>query len=424
MNRTLFITLAIVVTLLLDYYAFQAVRVVTADTNTTVQKYVKWVYWGFTAVVITLLLSFLFLKIEKLPSGFRNVLISFVFTGLITKLVMVVFLFVDDIIRGSQYLIDIVYQKISPPKNTPQTFLETAKDYGRSEFLAKSGIITATLPLITVGYGIISGAHDYRIHRQKVVIPRLPSAFNGIKIAQLSDIHSGSFFNKTAVKGGVEMLLKEKPDMVFFTGDLVNNTADEVKDYIDIFNKVTAPLGVYAILGNHDYGDYVQWKSLKEKQANLKNLLEAHRLLGWKLLLDENVKITQSGEQIALLGVQNWGAKGRFPKYGNLAQAYKGTEETPVKILLSHDPSHWDAQIIPQFKDIDLTLSGHTHGMQFGVEIGNFKWSPVQYMYPQWAGLYQQNLQYLYVNRGFGYIGFPGRIGILPEITILELVKA
>jgi predicted MPP superfamily phosphohydrolase len=248
----------------------------------------------------------------------------------------------------------------------------------------------------------------------------LPKAFDGIRIAQLSDIHTGSFHNKQAVKNGVDLLIDEKPDMVFFTGDLVNNETKEVRDYIDVFSKVKAPLGVFSSTGNHDYGDYRNWSSPSAKQKNFEDLKKAHKNMGWDLLLNENRALRVDGDEISIIGVENWGA-GRFSKYGDLKRAYEGAEETPFKILLSHDPSHWDAQIRKEFKDIDLTLSGHTHGFQFGVEIGNLKWSPSQYIYKQWAGLYSEEDQYIYVNRGFGYIGYPGRIGILPEITILEL---
>jgi uncharacterized protein len=225
------------------------------------------------------------------------------------------------------------------------------------------------------------------------------------------------------VKGGVEMVMKEKPDMIFFTGDLVNNEADEVKEYIDVFNKLRAPLGVYSVTGNHDYGDYKNWTSKEAKQQNFKDLIESHKLLGFDLLMNENRFIEQGGEKLAIIGIENWG-NGRFSKYGKLDQAYAGTEKASAKILLSHDPSHWDAQVRSAYKDIDLMLSGHTHGFQFGVEIGGFKWSPSQYAYKQWAGLYQEGEQYLYVNRGFGYLGYPGRVGMPPEITILELKRA
>lgn len=284
-------------------------------------------------------------------------------------------------------------------------------------------MIATAVPVLTMGYGIISGAHDYRVRKVKVKLPHLPSAFHGLRIGQLSDIHSGSFFNKTAVKRGVAMLLGEKSDLIFFTGDLVNNTADELNAYIDVFDKVKAPLGVYSVLGNHDYGDYVHWASRSAKEKNYQAMCAAHRQLGWHLLINEHKIICQGSDQLAVIGVENWGTGG-FPKYGRLDQAYCGTEDAPVKLLLSHDPSHWDAQIRPQYPHIDITFSGHTHGGQLGIEVGSFKWSPVQYRYKQWAGLYQEGTQYLYVNRGYGYIGYPGRIGILPEITIMELEKA
>ena len=212
----------------------------------------------------------------------------------------------------------------------------------------------------------------------------------------------------------------KKQILFFFTGDLVNHTTEEVIEYIPIFSQIQAPLGVYSILGNHDYGDYFQWESEKAKQKNLEDMKQAHKRMGWNLLLNENTVIESHGEKIGVIGVENWGA-GRFSKYGDLEKAYQGAQELPYKILLSHDPTHWEAQVIGKYQDIDLTLSGHTHGMQFGVEIGGYRWSPAKYRYKQWADLYQKGNQFLYVNRGFGYIGYPGRIGILPEITIIEL---
>jgi predicted MPP superfamily phosphohydrolase len=242
-----------------------------------------------------------------------------------------------------------------------------------------------------------------------------------LKIVHISDVHSGSFTDKKAVLKGVQKILDQKPDLIFFTGDLVNNTADEMETYIDVFNKLRAPMGVYSVLGNHDYGDYISWDNEESKAANLERLKQIHHELGWRLLMNEHVVIEKNGEKIALLGVENWSAKARFPKYGNMKKAHAGAEEYPFKILLSHDPSHWDAEVLKKYSDIDLMLSGHTHGMQFGVELPGFKWSPVQYVYRQWAGLYEQGAQKLYINRGYGFIGYPGRVGILPEITVLEL---
>lgn len=289
--------------------------------------------------------------------------------------------------------------------------------------MQKSALIAGAIPVATMTFGIISGAHDYRVRRRIVTSPNLPKAFDGVRVAQISDIHTGSFYNKTAVAGGVDMLNSEKPDIVFFTGDLVNNRSEEAKEYLDIFKKVNAPLGVYSVMGNHDYGDYTNWSSEAAKQQDIKNLHSMHRYMGYDLLLNENRTIKVDGEEIAVLGCENWGA-GRFSKYGDMQQTISGVEDHPYKLLLSHDPSHWDAQIKKEYSDIDLMLSGHTHGFQFGIEIGDFRWSPVQYRYKQWADLYQEGNQSLYVNRGYGFLGYPGRIGILPEITILELKRS
>ena len=215
--------------------------------------------------------------------------------------------------------------------------------------------------------------------------------------------------------------MAEQPDLILFTGDLVNDRATEMQDYIEIFSLLKAPLGVYSVLGNHDYGDYVRWENDEAKHSNLRDLMAVHDKMGWRLLMNEHAVIEKDGEKIALLGIENWGAKGRFSRYGKMEKAYPGTENYPFKILLSHDPSHWDAQVRTEYRDIDLMLAGHTHGMQFGLELPGIKWSPVQYMYKQWAGLYEFENQKLYVNRGFGFLGYPGRVGILPEITVIEL---
>ena len=264
--------------------------------------------------------------------------------------------------------------------------------------------------------------YKYRLQKIPLAFPHLPASFKGLKIIHISDIHSGSFNDIAAVSKGVDMILQQKPDLILFTGDLVNDRATEMKPYMHVFNRLKAPLGVYSSLGNHDYGDYVSWPNPEAKAANLQSLKEVHAELGWRLLMNEHVILEKAGERIALLGIENWGAKGRFPKYGKMHEAHPGTENIPFKILLSHDPSHWDAEVKVKYPDVDLMLAGHTHGMQFGIENPYFKWSPVQWMYKQWAGLYESGNQKLYVNRGYGFIGYPGRVGILPEITLLELV--
>jgi predicted MPP superfamily phosphohydrolase len=266
--------------------------------------------------------------------------------------------------------------------------------------------------------------YNYQVKKIKLSFPHLPEAFNGFTVLHFSDVHSGSFQNKKAVQHGVDIMNNLKADIVLFTGDLVNDRHNEMLDYIDVFDKLYSKYGVYSTLGNHDYGDYIHWNSPEEKKDNLEKLKNIHQQMGWQLLMNQHKSITINNQSIAIIGIENWGAKGHFAKYGNMREAYNGAELYPFKILMSHDPSHWEAEVIPQYSDIDLTLSGHTHGMQFGVENPYIKFSPVQWMYKQWAGLYTQGHQKLYVNRGFGFIGYPGRVGILPEITLITLLKA
>jgi uncharacterized protein len=410
-SKFLIIIISLLLVLLIDSYVFQSVRTVFSEHSLPKKRLVYTFFWLISALVISAILVFQLAPSGKLPTYIRGFLATGVFMVTFSKLFVVVFLLIDDSGRVLKWF----YSLIAKP--------EPPVDLSRSDFLAKAGMVTATVPLVAMTYGIVSGAHDYHVHRVRLRVPQLPKAFDGIRIAQLSDIHSGSFFSKTAVKGGIEMLTREKADLIFFTGDLVNNKADEMIGWTEVFDKVKAPLGVYSILGNHDYGDYAYWSSPEAKAANLNDLKAAHKAMGWNLLINEHKYLTLEGERLALIGVENWSAKGRFPKYGNLKAAHSQTE-ADYKILLSHDPSHWRAEVLTGFQDIDLTLSGHTHGMQFGIEIGDFKWSPVQYMYPEWAGLYAEGKQNLYVNRGYGYIGFPGRIGIPPEITIIELSRS
>ncbi|MCF0061959.1 metallophosphoesterase [Dyadobacter chenwenxiniae] len=418
MNRTFVFIFLTFILFAIDWYVWQGLRFAIRNLAPLTQRWISGAYWVFTALTLGAYIMMQLLPPDYLKSTTRTFIVAFIAIPYLSKLLAVFLLFLDDIRRFFQWIASFFFPSAAPV--SPGTGETTIP---RSQFLATTAMVAGAGLMGTFAYGIISGAHDYRIRRVRIPLKNLPKAFDGIKIAQLSDIHSGSFFNKTAVKGGVEMLMKEKPDIAFFTGDLVNDRALEVREYIDIFNKVKAPLGVHSVLGNHDYGDYFQWPSIEAKTSNLADLRKAHQLLGWNLMLDENRAIRVDGEEIGLIGIQNWGA-GNFAKYGNLEKAYQHTEDFPVKILLSHDPSHWQAQVLPKYKDIDLALAGHTHGMQFGVEIGGLKWSPVQYRYKQWAGLYTENDQHLYVNRGFGYLGYPGRVGILPEIAIIELVRA
>ena len=290
----------------------------------------------------------------------------------------------------------------------------------RLKFLSQAAFVLAAVPFVSLIYGMVKSGFDIRVKKIKLNLAKLPDSFNGLKIVQISDIHCGSFTTTNHFENAVSIINEQKPDVIFFTGDLVNDVATETENFLETFSKIQAPMGVYSTLGNHDYGDYVKWESSEEKAKNLNELKSKHKHFGWNLLLNEHVSLSKGEDKIALIGIENWGARG-FTKYGDLKRAHAGTELYPVKLLLSHDPSHWEAQVLTDFKDIDVAFAGHTHGMQFGVEIPGFKWSPVQYFYKQWAGLYQQGNQYLYVNRGLGFIGYPGRVGILPEITVFEL---
>ena len=410
MNRILLVLFIAAIFLAIDFYVFTGTKPLFSGSAA---KNFRYIYWSFFGLAVILLIVFQLVRYYNLNERINSIIATSLFITYISKFILVLFLALDDLLR----LVRWAVTKISSSS-------EVATDISRQDFIVKTGIAVAAVPAVALTYGVVAGAHDYRLRHVKVPIVNLPSSFHGLRIGQLSDIHSGSFFNKKAVMGGVEMLLKAKPDLVCFTGDLVNNRAVEMKDYQPIFSKVKAPLGVYSTLGNHDYGDYVPWPSPQAKAQNIADLKQVHAQMGWQLMMNENKVFTQGGDELALVGIENWGAKARFPKYGKMNEALKGTEGAATKILLSHDPSHWDAQVRPKYQEIDLMLAGHTHGMQFGIETPWFKWSPVQYVYEQWAGLYQKDHQQLYVNRGFGFLGFPGRVGIWPEVTILELVKA
>jgi predicted MPP superfamily phosphohydrolase len=414
--RTILFSSLIVLFLLLDWYVFQGVKVLVSSQSEWVKRSTYIVYWGFTAVTIILLLVFILSNPENLSSVVRNFMITFMFANLFFKLIFGLFLVIDDLTR----LVRWVYAYFA----TPEVIAETGEGISRLKFLSVIGVTVAGLPFISMLYGVLVGAHDYTVRKIKIKIPHLPESFNGFKIVQLSDIHAGSFVSKSLVEKGVEMAKGLNPDVVFFTGDLVNNVSTEIDPYMDLFASIKAPYGVMAVLGNHDYGDYVTWDSAEKKRNNVLALIEKEKKMGWDVLMNEHRIIQKGDDAIAVIGIENWGAKGRFPKYGKMKQAYTGTEKYPVKLLLSHDPSHWDAEVREEYQDIDVMFAGHTHGFQFGIEIPGIKWSPVKYMYEQWAGLYQKGKQYLYVNRGFGYIGFPGRVGMPPEITLIELVKA
>jgi predicted MPP superfamily phosphohydrolase len=410
MRNPRFLLIVVVVALLVDLYVFQAIKTITQSSSARWRTIIFGIHWGVAGLAIVT-----FVTGPRFPFA-GNRTSAYIFTiilGLyIAKVLALVFLFIDDIRRLIQWAI---IKAVSRPRT------ENGTGISRSVFLNWLGVGVGT----TVYGALLSGfrnKYNYRVHRVKLAFDNLPAAFKGLKIVQLSDIHSGSLADPDAVKKGVDMVMAEKPDLILFTGDLVNDRAFEMDNYLSIFGRLTAPMGVYSTLGNHDYGDYGWWETVELKKANLDKLKAIEAQMGWRLLLNEHVALERGGEKIALIGVENWSAKARFPKYGRMDLAYPGAEQYPFKILMSHDPSHWDAEVRPQYPDIDLMLSGHTHGMQFGLELPGIRFSPVQFVYKQWAGLYEEGKQKLYVNRGYGFIGYPGRFGILPEITVIELV--
>ncbi len=400
---------------LLDVYFFQVLKLLTGNLSPRTRSTINITYWVVSVSVIVLLLVLPYLNLDNVRRGLRSTVFSVLVGMFLLKLFACVFFLIDDIRRGVQWIWGKLFfasADVGEPQSSPRI--------SRSLFLSWLGIVVGGGLFSTLLYGF-TNKYNYKVWHVPLQFPNLPAAFRGLRIVQISDIHSGSFTDKDGVRKGVEKILSLKPDLIVFTGDLVNNKAEEIVPYLDVFNKLKAPLGVYSIFGNHDYGDYVQWESPAQKAANIAELRALHAKMGWRLLWDEHVAIERGGEQIALIGIQNWSALRNFARYGNLPKAYAGADKYPFKILLSHDPTHWDAEVRTKFSDIDLTLSGHTHGFQFGVEIPGFRWSPVQYVYRQWGGLYREGKQAIYVNRGYGFIGYPGRVGILPEITLLEL---
>ncbi len=397
--------------IIIDIYIYRAIRSVSWKWKGQKHLLFAYIWWGYTFLLIAGVFVSIFFNIKFL---LRSIILVVFFVTFVSKIFILPFLIADELRRIAIWIKRKFNRK---EENT----INQEKSIPRSEFLIKAGTLVAAIPLASLSYGVVSSAYDYRVKRRTLYLPNLPKAFDGIKLGQLSDIHSGSFYDRKAVIGGVDMLLKEKPDMIFFTGDLVNNVASEMYEYQDIFSKVKAPLGVFSVLGNHDYGDYHYGQGTSAaKIKNLADLKKTHKNMGWDLLLNENRRLKIDGEEIAILGIENWGV-GRFAKYGRMDLAIKDIDDVPVKLLLSHDPSHWRAQVLAEYPQIDAMFSGHTHGMQFGLVTEKFQWSPAQYIYKEWAGLYKQGLQQLYVNVGYGFLGYPGRVGILPEITIFEL---
>ncbi|MFL5753882.1 MAG: metallophosphoesterase [Bacteroidia bacterium] len=408
-----FIILLVIV--LVELYFYQAVHTIIKDYSNGKKTLVNYLYLATSALTIGVALVSVFYPPTEWNRFFRNYVAGVAFILLFVKVLGATFVLVDDLVR----IFRVAWMYVFPPENPVQI----RNGISRLKFLSYISVSLAAIPFVSLVYGMFRGAFRYKVHEVVLKSPKIPASFHGLKIVQVSDIHTGSFTDNSHLEKAFSIVMDQKPDIIFFTGDLVNNRTDETVGFTETYKKLKAPMGVYSVFGNHDYGDYVQWESPEAKKANLEALKKVHADAGWKLMMNEHVALERNGEKIALLGIENWGGNLHFPKYGKMKEAHAGTEQYPFKILLSHDPSHWAKQVRPEYKDVDLTLSGHTHGMQFGIEIPGFKWSPVKYLYPQWAGLYKEEDQYLYVNRGLGFLGYPGRVGIWPEITVIELQR-
>ncbi len=396
-----------IIYILVDIYAFQAVRTVTKN---------PWLYGLYVFVSVAVLAGLVY-ELSFLGSGKMMRPPKMYFFGIflavfLPKLILVIFMFGEDIVR---FFVGI-FMKVAGSSDSG--FMPS-----RRKFVSTLALGLAAIPFASLIYGMVKGKYNYRVLKYALEFDDLPEAFDGYTITQLSDIHSGSFDNQKKVEYAVNLANRQQSDIILFTGDLVNNVADEMEEWKALFSTLKAPDGVYSVLGNHDYGDYVRWENASEKVENLNKLKQIQKEMGWELLLNENRYIERNGQKIALVGVENWGENG-FIKAGDLDRACEGIFDSDFKILMSHDPSHWQSKVKDDPRHFHLTLSGHTHGMQFGIEIpGIVKWSPVKYQYKYWAGVYEELGRYINVNRGFGFLGYPGRVGIWPEITVIQLKK-
>ena len=406
-----------------DYYLWRSIREWVLRKGKAIGYLLTMLYWlPFGMLIVDTLLT-LALHETVWNRPVEIYFYGFIFVVYVSKLIPILFLLLADIIRGLRYLLFKMRAK-----RRENVAVDTSKRITRSEFLKTTGLVSGGLLFSGLLVGMVKWAFDFKIHRHRVHLPNLPISFDGLRIVQISDIHLGSWASKQALREAIHRINELEPDLIFFTGDLVNSKTNEAFAFEEILAELRASTAIYATLGNHDYGDYVRWPSKAAKQENMQQLYDLYKRLGWELLNNEN-RIYDNGDgKLAVIGVENWGDFGRFSKHGDLGKAIVGAEDARVKLLLSHDPSHWDKVVTERFRDIDLTFAGHTHGLQFGIEIKNIKWSPAQYIYKHWAGMYEMfspesQLQRLYVNRGLGNIGYPGRVGILPEITLMELMK-
>lgn len=410
----------LVVLILADFYLWSSVKKQVFNYRNWLRILIISIYWLPLGILAAFAIGAYFVPIIHWNDVLRTYVFGIVFTFYTAKILPITFLILSDIVRVIQKLF------VVSNKKKRQQFIDDNADKGitRSKFLQYVGFVTGGLVLGTMFTGMLKWAYEFKIHKEKLKFSKLPASFEGFKIVQISDMHLGSWTSSKPLVRAVEMINEMQPDIILFTGDLVNYATNEALGFEETLSKLKAKKGVYAILGNHDYGDYVSWPSEKTKKLNMTELYSFFDRIGWKLLNNENTLLNSDEGSIALIGVENWGANPRFPKHGDLDKALIGAENADVKILMTHDPSHWEKVVVPGNYDIDLSLSGHTHGFQFGIETKDMKWSPAKYMYKYWAGLYEDEKgtgRYIYVNRGLGSIGYPGRIGILPEITLIEL---
>ena len=400
--KTNFIIL-LAVFFIIEIYVYQAIR------NITTNNYIRIGYWVFTLLAYGIILYWI-LTFNKASRDHQQIqlMVSAMMIFVLPKLLSVIFLLIGDFTR----FLEFGFKYFTAKEN----YFPERRKFISTTALAAAGIFSA----LAID-GIIFGKYRHTVRKVKLRFKNLPENFKGYKIVQISDVHSGSFFNPQKLQKAIDLINEQDADVVLFTGDMVNNYADEFKPFIPLFKSIKAKDGKFSILGNHDYGDYGAWNSREEKAQNIPTLKNYQAEAGFKLLRNENIALEKNGEKIYLLGVENWGIK-PFPQYGDLDKALKGVPEDAIKVLMSHDPTHFDEVVKKHKTNVHLTLSGHTHGMQFGLDLKNIKWSPVKFKYKKWADLYESEGKYLYVNRGFGVIAYPGRVGINPEITVIELV--
>ena len=417
-NAFLFTLMFTVFILAIDLYSYQGVRKLTAGSSQKFKKIVWSLFWIIPLILIIGLIIFSVFYSSIPPS---RVLTYFHFISgtfilfYLPKLVFIIFFLLENI-----YL--YIRMKLKKTKEKDEEIASDGKPISRAQFLTRVGIVIAGIPFLSIAYGIKWGRFNFTVRNHTLKFPNLPASFDGIRLVQFSDFHIGSFLNNPhKVEEAIQFINRQNADLLLFTGDFVNNVASEMDNFISMLNQLTASMGKFSILGNHDYGDYYPWKSYAERRENLERLIKTQEEIGLKMLLNDSYKIQRGVDEIELVGVENWGLP-PFPQYGDLNKALSDTDPNTFKILMSHDPSHWDEQVLRK-ADIDLTLAGHTHGAQFGIEIPGWRWSPVSIRYKRWGGMYKEGAQYLNVNTGIGFIGYPGRVGMPPEITVIELKR-